>query len=249
MKTQFSSKATLYSKFAAALLSQTQLNQSTPQHFRLTQTENIVHLPFAQVHTILYCLANSRMISAKYDTKLPRGAWDSHVHIFDEVRSFDIQATPLAKAQRDNFRTLFHCILITHIGPRKLTLKTFWHSSKKNSIAHVCLVAITVYGTDNRSILHALTRLKGMGRAVVCIDPDTVTDSELSSMHALGVRGVRLTLRTRGEKLDQENFKRIFLKYAKRLRSFRWVLQIYTSLDQISLIAPITPLLGVPLVI
>jgi predicted TIM-barrel fold metal-dependent hydrolase len=117
-----------------------------------------------------------------------------------------------------------------------------------NGVDHVCLVALTVYGTDNSYILDGLTRLKGKGRAVVCIDPDTVTDEELSSMHALGARGARLNLRTRGDKLERRDFEKVLLKYANRIRSFGWVLQIYTSLDQIALIAPIIPSLGIPVV-
>jgi predicted TIM-barrel fold metal-dependent hydrolase len=90
-----------------------------------------------------------------------------------------------------------------------------------------------------------LTRLKGKGRAVVCIDPETVTDEELSAMHNLGVRGVRLNLRTCSEKVDGEVFGKVLQKYARRLRPFGWAIQIYTSLDQVPLIAPYVPSLRV----
>ena len=112
----------------------------------------------------------------------------------------------------------------------------------------MCLIAFSVYGTNNSSILDALIKLKGKGRAVVCIDPDVVKDEELSVMHDLGVRGVRLNLRTRSEKFDGEMFGMVLQKYAHRLRPFGWAIQIYTSLDQISLIAPHVPSLGTPVI-
>jgi hypothetical protein len=34
------------------------------------------------------------MSATKYNTELPSGAWDSHVHIVDEVRYLEISATP-----------------------------------------------------------------------------------------------------------------------------------------------------------
>lgn len=105
-----------------------------------------------------------------------------------------------------------------------------------------------MYGTDNRSILDALKRLDGKGRAVVCIDPDTITDEEMSSMHALGARGARLNLRTRSQRMDKDGFREILYKYADKIRPFGWALQVYTSLDQIELIAPDVPSLGVPVV-
>lgn len=110
------------------------------------------------------------------------------------------------------------------------------------------MVAISVYGTDNTSILDALARLNGKGRAVVCIDPDVITDSELTTMHNLGVRGVRLNLRSTSQQVDPIKFAKVLRKYADRIRSFGWALQIYTSLDQIKLIAPVILSLGVPVI-
>jgi len=67
-------------------------------------------------------------------------------------------------------------------------------------------------------------------------------------MHELGVRGVRLNLRTRSEKVDGEVFGKILHKYADRIRLFGWAIQIYTSLEQIALIVPHVPSLGIPVV-
>jgi predicted TIM-barrel fold metal-dependent hydrolase len=56
-------------------------------------------------------------------------------------------------------------------------------------------------------------------------------------MHRLGVRGVRLNLKTEGKSPDRDRFRDILHLYARRLRPRRWVLQIYISLPQFRLIA------------
>ncbi|KAK6823375.1 hypothetical protein RU639_005830 [Aspergillus parasiticus] len=45
-------------------------------------------------------------------------------------------------------------------------------------IEHGCLIAFSVYHTDYSSTLDALSRL-GKGRAVACIDPNTISNEEL----------------------------------------------------------------------
>lgn len=67
-------------------------------------------------------------------------------------------------------------------------------------------------------------------------------------MHDLGVRGVRLNLRTRSEIIEPSLFAIILRKYAEKIRRFGWALQIYTSLDQVKHIASVIPSLGVPVV-
>lgn len=74
-------------------------------------------------------------------------------------------------------------------------------------ITHSCLVAVSVYGTDSRSILDAvkvLGKSSSPHRAVVTIDVTTITDKELSNLHGAGVHGVRMKLHTRGDAIDRE---------------------------------------------
>jgi predicted TIM-barrel fold metal-dependent hydrolase len=133
--------------------------------------------------------------------------------------------------------------------PKKADLDDLLVFESKNNIEHVCIVSMSVYGTDNRSLLDALKRLNGKGRGVVCIDPETITDEELEDMHSLGVRGVRLNLFTWSQKLDKTTFIETLRKYADRIHPFGWVLQLYISLDQIQLVASEIPALGIPVVI
>jgi predicted TIM-barrel fold metal-dependent hydrolase len=133
--------------------------------------------------------------------------------------------------------------------PKKATLDDLLDFEAENGIAHVCLIAFSVYGTDNRSILDALTRLKGKGRAVVAIDPDTISYAELNDMHKLGVRGVRMNLHTTSVKPDYESFVKTLRKHADAIRPLGWVLQLFISFEQIALIGAVLPTLGVPIVI
>lgn len=116
-------------------------------------------------------------------------------------------------------------------------------------ISHVCLVAFSVYHTDNSSIVDALIRLKGRGRAVICIDPETVSDAELRRLHRLGARAVRLNLKTREEELEEDHFQRLLHSYAERIRSLGWALQIFCALEQLEQIAHILPQLQIPIII
>jgi len=108
---------------------------------------------------------------------------------------------------------------------------------------------VSIYGTDNKSILDALERLNGKGRAVVTIDPFTITDDELQHMHRLGARAVRLNLASTGKSLSKADFSKTLNAYAERLRKLNWALQIYLHLPQFGLIAEELPKLGIPIVI
>ena len=55
---------------------------------------------------------------------------------------------------------------------KKANLDDLLNFEKQLGTDHVCLVSISIYGTDNRLLLQSLRRLEGKGRAVVSIDPD-----------------------------------------------------------------------------
>lgn len=68
-------------------------------------------------------------------------------------------------------------------------------------------------------------------------------------MHELGVRGVRVNLKTTTQMPDRTSLKKLLGTYANRIRPYGWALQLYISLSQIALIAEDLPMLGVPVVI
>jgi predicted TIM-barrel fold metal-dependent hydrolase len=132
--------------------------------------------------------------------------------------------------------------------PKKADLHDLETFERQLGASHVCLIAFSVYHTDNTSLIDALERLGGQGRGVACIDPDEVTDKELQRMHDVGIRGVRLNLRTRGQCLDRQAFDETLRKYADRIRPWGWCIQMYVAMEQIVSVAPVVPELGVPVV-
>ena len=116
-------------------------------------------------------------------------------------------------------------------------------------IEDVCLVAVSVYGHDNRSMFDAMRNLSGDSRAVVSFNPYTITEQELDKMHAAGVRGVRINLKTTAEAPSKEALAAKLLAYAARIRSRQWVLQLYLGIEQVPLIYHVIPQLGVKVVL
>ncbi|KAJ9609912.1 hypothetical protein H2200_006241 [Cladophialophora chaetospira] len=159
---------------------------------------------------------------------LPKGAWDSHVHIVDEDHWKINEDAP------------FH--------PKQANLDHLLAFEKSIGIDHVCIVAMSVYMTDNACNFDGLRRLNGKGHGIAIIDPDTITDEELDEMHLVGFRGVRINLRTRSQTYGAEVWRQILPKYAARLKRLNWVIQIFVSMDQIEHIAPIVPSLGLRVV-
>lgn len=116
-------------------------------------------------------------------------------------------------------------------------------------IDHVCLVAISVYGADNNLLLQSLRQLKGKGRAVVSIDPDTISDQGLDEMHALGVRGIRINLKSTLQNKSKEELIATLGSYVQRIHRLKWAIQLHIGLADIEKIASEIPKLGVPVVI
>ncbi|KAK5190170.1 hypothetical protein LTR96_008154 [Exophiala xenobiotica] len=159
---------------------------------------------------------------------LPKGAWDSHVHIVDEDHwQISDDAT-------------YH--------PKQANLDQLMSFENSIGIDHVCIVALSVYMEDNASIFNSLQRLGGKGRGVAMINPDTITDAELDSMHTVGFRGVRINLRTRSESYDTGLWHEVLHKHAAKIRRLNWVIQLFVSMDQIPNIAPVLSTLGLRVV-
>ena len=107
---------------------------------------------------------------------------------------------------------------------------------------------MSVYGLNNECSVDAFCRLGGKGRGIACIDPDTTTDAELDELHSVGFRGIRLNLRTRSQSFSQDEWAKLLPKYANRIGKLDWAIQIFVSMQQVVLITPIIPSLGVKVV-
>lgn len=167
-------------------------------------------------------------ISSQQHTPLPHGAWDSHVHVVDEDR-FPLDPNHPYR-------------------PAKATVHDLQAFHESLGISRCCLVAVSVYGTDSRSIINALKVLNESNsphRAVVSINVAFVSDKELSELHDAGVRGVRMNLHTTGDAIDKNMLRRV----ADRIRPFDWTLQLYISLGQMPELAALLPELHVTVVL
>lgn len=185
-------------------------------------------------------------MSSPKSTHLPRGTWDSHVHVVDEVSDIVWQ---FCSTLNSILQEAFPFAQDHAFRPKKATLEDLLKFEEKLATDHVCLVAISVYGTDNTLLLHSLRHLKGKGRAVVSIDPDAISDPDLDDMHALGVRGVRINLKSTSQSKTKEELITTLRSYVQRIRRLKWAIQLHMSLADIEKIGSEIPTLGVPVVI
>jgi predicted TIM-barrel fold metal-dependent hydrolase len=114
-------------------------------------------------------------------------------------------------------------------------------------IARMVIVQASPHGSDNRCMLDALDQLGGQGRGVVVLG-DAVDSAQLRSMHARGVRGVRVNLETSG-KHDPVHARNALLNAAERVADLGWHVQTFTNLSVFRQLVDILPSLPAPLVI
>ncbi|KAL0260348.1 hypothetical protein SLS55_004034 [Diplodia seriata] len=109
------------------------------------------------------------------------------------------------------------------------------------TIRNLVLVQPSIYGADNSCLLSALRQLGPRhGRAVVGIDTTAPPAAALMhEWHALGVRGVRLNLKSVGARPDADALRAAVAAHAAAIPPAlrdRWVLQVYCSLDAVPLL-------------
>jgi predicted TIM-barrel fold metal-dependent hydrolase len=153
------------------------------------------------------------------------GGWDAHVHVFDDG----------APARPGHYR------------PLARPLSEVEAAAEGQGVRHLVLVQPSVYGSDNRLLLQALTLQAGRHRAVVVL-PDAVDEASLDAMHAAGVRGARLNLVSPvGE--DAQAVGRRFQALAPRLRARGWHLQWYVAPEHLPQVAALHARGGPPAVL
>ncbi|KAL0936835.1 amidohydrolase [Colletotrichum truncatum] len=158
--------------------------------------------------------------------RIPRGAWDSHMHVVDPA------AYPLAK-------DAIYC-------PKTHRLDHALAFESSVGIDNIVLVQPSIYGNDNTCLLDALRALgPRRGRAVVAFEPGSLPQSTLREWHRLGVRGVRINLSSVGKSLTAEELDDLLHRYAEDCKPLDWVIQVYMPMSMIELLEPIVPTLGV----
>ena len=102
---------------------------------------------------------------------LPRGACDTHVHIWGPFERF-----PLAKG--------------APYTPPERTSEDLLALHERLGVDRAVIVQTTVYKADNRAMLDGIARSNGRWRGVALID-ESFDDAAFRALHEGGVRGVR----------------------------------------------------------
>ncbi|GKZ69722.1 hypothetical protein AnigIFM50267_004943 [Aspergillus niger] len=167
-------------------------------------------------------------IPLKY--RIPRGTWDTHMHVVEPER-FPVSANAVYQ-------------------PPEHTVEDAMNFESTLGIEKIVLVQPSIYGTDNSCLLEALKILgPARGRGVVVIDPTNIDAKTLEEWHLLGVRGVRVNLKSVGKVLSEHELTETLLQHAQIVRPFGWTIQVYVSLDMVPLLERVVPQLGVKLCI
>jgi len=164
-----------------------------------------------------------------FSNRIPKGAWDSHMHVTLPGYSLATDAEYVPKVHTVRDAVLFE---------------------KTINISNVVLVQPSIYGTDNSCLLHALKVIGPRhARGVVCIDPETVNLAELASWHELGVRGVRINLKSTNRRYTPEQLQSLLRRYASIIRPLGWVLELFIAMESILAIESIVEELDVKICI
>lgn len=121
----------------------------------------------------------------------------------------------------------------------------------------------SIYGTDNACQLSALESKQGRkstadARAVVAFDPRDTDRDALNEWHRLGVRGVRINLKSGGARPSPTELRRLLGRYAEVVRPLEtedsrslenWALQLYVDLETTGVLEELVPKLGVKVVL
>ncbi len=110
--------------------------------------------------------------SDKPSFKLPAGAVDCHMHIYDD-------RFPSAPG--------------TTLRPPNASIEQYRKVQVRLGAQRNVVVTPSTYGTDNRCTLDALKRFGPNARGVAVVDT-SVTDAQLTEMNAAGVRAIRFNL-------------------------------------------------------
>ena len=148
--------------------------------------------------------------------RMPAEAWDCHMHVTspDYALAADAAYVP--------------------------SLHNLQHAMKFEntiSISNIVLVQPSIYGNDNSCLLDALEVIGPRhGRGVVGIDPDTVQSATLRAWHKLGVRGVRLNLKSTNAKFTEASLQQMLKRYATTIKPLGWVLELFIGMEHIPML-------------
>lgn len=165
---------------------------------------------------------------ANIEWRLPKGSWDTHVHVFDPRFKYSASRsyTPETATWEDlrNFNSSL--------------------SANDGGMNNIVLVQPSPYGTDNSLVLsllraHSHTDVQQacdttcLLRAIVVIDPAKVTDSELGEMNRLGARGTRINVQASANTSGDTDLTEAIERTASRIAQLPgWLVQLFVAGSQ-----------------
>ena len=117
------------------------------------------------------------------------------------------------------------------------TLDQWWALANAVGVTHGVLVQPSFLGTDNRLMLEGLAAYPGRLMGIAVVEP-TISLEEMTEMHALGVRGVRLNLVGGDHCLEQSSRYTLFWD---RMTLLGWHVEIHTDPGRLPDVLPKIP--------
>lgn len=137
---------------------------------------------------------------------LPVGTVDTHFHLFGPASDYPYAA----------HRTY---------TPADATMADYLAMAQRLGIARAVMVQPSPYGTDNRRLLDGLAQSPIPMRGVAAVDA-SVSDDTLATMHAAGVRAIRINL-----VFDAAAAVQTAIDLAPRLRDLGWHIQFLVDVS------------------
>jgi len=163
---------------------------------------------------------------------VPEGAWDAHMHVTD-LRKYP----PTIKGQ---------------YSPHNGFLPQARRAIGQLGIENLAFVQPSYYGVNHVQDDCLMDALRTMGprqsRGVIVYDIRTISshrNKAFRAMHALGVRGVRLNLKSSGTRLGKAELQTLLEEMNQHINPQRtWAIHIYTDLATMKDLVDIVPTLS-----
>jgi predicted TIM-barrel fold metal-dependent hydrolase len=159
---------------------------------------------------------------------LPPHAADCHMHVLGPFARFPLAA--------ERAYTVAEAPLAAHE-----------HMKRSVGLERTVLVQASGHGTDNRALLAALAQLGPRGRAVAVVDVRS-SARDLESMHAAGVRGLRLNFQTLRERYAGDEAQWL-AKFEELAAPLGWHLQLFCDAGLLGAMESALLNAGTPIVI
>ncbi len=134
----------------------------------------------------------------------PQGSVDAHCHVFGPGDKF-----PFAAERK--------------YTPCDAPKEKLWELRDFLGFQRNVIIQATCHGADNRALVDALRHSGGRARGVAVVD-HRVTNDQLESLHAAGVRAVRFNFVKR---LADSQPKGDYREIAERIKSMGWHIDVY----------------------